>query len=58
MIKKLCEERNKKINTKYKRWAECLTSDVFVGSAAARPMGRGSDDSDEAWANHSRQPLY
>lgn len=30
---------------------------MFVGFAAAWPMGGGSDDSDETWSNQSRQSL-
>lgn len=29
-----------------------------LSSSAARPMGGGSDDRDEAWTNQSRQPLH
>lgn len=34
------------------------TCKTFVHVTAPGPMGGGSDDSNEAWTNQSRQPLY
>lgn len=47
---KILNTENTEVKKKY-------NSNGLFGPAAARPMGGGPDDCDEAWTNQSRQPL-